>query len=107
MAVKKRKNPKTKKTDRAALAEYRRSHWGKKAPRGVTELDAPDPRQAPIVALGRVVSIVYETKKGRDRELVEYEHEFEGTLPVLAYNAKKRLLILGGSYRVESRGIVG
>ena len=68
------------------------------------KLSAADPR-IPSVELGELVSITYRTKKGDDVELTDYEHEFRGPRPRLAYN-ESGLIIAGGRYRVEPRGIV-
>jgi hypothetical protein len=49
--------------------------------------------------------VVYRTKKGGDQVLTDYEHEFSHPRPRLAYN-ESGLIIAGGKYRVEERGIV-
>ena len=69
-------------------------------PCGVTT----DPR-VPSVELGELVAVVYRTKKGADTVLTDYTHEFAHPRPRLAYN-ESGLLIAGGAYRVEVRGIV-
>lgn len=95
--------------DSAALREYRRSHWGLGGEGKVREGKAPDPRAGTLVQLGELVSVVYLTRKLGDLAPTEYEHDFgrEGRgLPLLAYN-KTGLVIVGGSYRVTARGIVG
>jgi hypothetical protein len=89
---------------------YKGTHWGIASTKSTT-LDVPDPRAnraKGLIQLGVLVSIVYLTEKGGDGELVEYEHKFDATHPRLAYGSKDgKLYIAGGSYRVESRGIVG
>ncbi len=49
---------------------------------------------------------MYRTRKGADRRLTEYEHDFEGRVPVLAYN-EGGLFVVGGSYTIEEGGITG
>jgi hypothetical protein len=93
--------------DQRALAEYRRTHWGLGGVRRVRELLAPDPTAGTLVELGRLVSVVYETRKLGDLERTEYEHDFGPRgRPILAFNASG-LVIVGGRYRVTTRGIVG
>lgn len=94
--------------ERASL-EYRKTHWGKR-PREVVMVDAADPSgQRALPALGELHSICYETRKGKDRRPVLYEHEFEATKPLLLYvpAQRGRLVIAGGSYKVDERGIIG
>lgn len=89
--------------------EYRKTHWGQK-PRTVVAVDAADPRGAlALPALGKLYSVCYETKKGKDRQAVLYEHIFKKPRPLLLYapHEKGRLLVAGGGYRVDERGIVG
>ena len=57
----------------------------------------------PSVELGDLVAVVY--RKGQDKVLTDYEHEFEHPRPRLAYN-ERGLVIAGGGYRVEERGTV-
>lgn len=56
--------------------------------------------------MGRLVSVVYETQKKGDRGPTEYEHDFEGTRPTLAYS-DGGLVIVGGTYKVKAGGIDG
>ncbi len=66
---------------------------------------SPPPEVA--VKLGELHSVTYRTKK-RGEPVQLFEHEFEGKKPWLAMNVEdKRLHLLGGSYTVNSRGIVG
>jgi hypothetical protein len=87
---------------------YKEAHWGKK-PKGARTLDAPDPRQGPLSALGELVEVTYGTIKTGDTSMTNYTHTFTTTegRPTLAYNRRGRLLILGGGYTMEKRGIVG
>jgi hypothetical protein len=98
--------------------EYARTHWGAEG-RG----DARDGviAAAPLVAFGESSVIQYTTRKGGDRELVDYVHEWgEGSRAklvrptIVAHDCGKpscrwhgALALLGGSYTVEERGIVG
>lgn len=93
-------------TDAGALEEYERTHWGRRGRQSVRDGRAADPRYGTAAVLGELVEVVYETRKGDDREVVHYEHAFEGRRPKLAYNAGG-LLIVGGDYKVRERGIVG
>ena len=100
-AVQARRNPATVSE---ASKQYKRDHWGQQGTGKVQKLSAADPR-IPSVELGELVSITYRTKKGDDVVLTDYEHEFRGPRPRLAYN-ESGLIIAGGRYRVEPRGIV-
>ena len=82
--------------DAAALQEYERTHWGERGRGSIQTAKAADPRHGTATKLGRLHSVVYETIKGGDRELTQYEHTFEGKKPVLAYN-DGGLLIAGGT----------
>jgi hypothetical protein len=91
----------------AAVAEYERVHWGQKGHYRVRSGIAADP-SLPLVELGALVRVVYRTKKGNDRVLTDYHHDFsERGLPVLAYEPRTTLLVIsGGIYRVNERGII-
>jgi len=91
-------------TNAEALKQYERDHWGQKGAEKVRKLPAADPR-VPSVELGELVMVVYRTKKGADQVLTDYEHEFSYPRPRLAYN-ESGLIIAGGRYRIETRGIV-
>jgi hypothetical protein len=99
-------------------SEFQAKHWGK-ASRGRAE-DKPLPNvEQGLVELGELVSLVYLTQKGRDRELVEYEHEFsdhrdtasrDGTRPLLCFvgDGSGLVIVRGPSrYTVTNRGIEG
>jgi hypothetical protein len=86
-------------------------HWG----------DRPDGRRevassaltlrGPLVELGALVAVTYRTAKAG--ELADWEHVFgdgaegEFEAPSLVVDTRGRLGIVGGSYTVEDRGIVG
>ena len=93
-------------TDGQARREYERTHWGEKGRDRVTLSRASNPAHGALTELGQLVSVVYLTKKGGDRELVEYEHEFEKEKPRLAYNAGG-LVVVGGTYKIREGGIDG
>jgi hypothetical protein len=103
-------------TDDKALRVYMDRHWGLSA-RGIYTRRAPDPTLGTASAMGELVAIVYRTQKAGDPGPTDYEHVFgpdekatlRGSskgLAVLAFNPSG-LLILGGDYKVDSRGIVG
>ncbi len=63
------------------------------------------------MAIGVVISCVYQTEKGfHNFKLTDYEHglgEDSGRQPFLLYDPRNRLLsISGGAYRVEEAGII-
>jgi hypothetical protein len=93
---------------RAALARYEVDHWGRRGPRpSAKDYATADPSKV-CVELGKLVRIVYRTRKGNDVELTDYDHAFARPYPVLAFEPGAGLLLIaGGSYRVEPRGIVG
>ncbi len=98
-----------------ALKEYKRTHWGKS---GKGDVRNGGLAPSPFADLGPAVSITYTTRKGFDSELVDYVHPFgEGSsrrciFPRVlihegAGSGKGAIALSGGSYTVESRGIVG
>jgi hypothetical protein len=92
---------------REAIHEYERTHWGRRGRRELQNLLVADPRR-PLTELGELVSVTYRTRKGRDRELTDYQHEFSAKgLPILAFERRTQLLVIaGGIYRVNERGIL-
>lgn len=90
-----------------AVRAYEGFHWGRKARRIVRVRPSAPPRE--LVKLGRLEAVTYSTRKGAE-PFAHYEHAFGeegGRKPVLAMDARnRRLHIVGGSYRVEDRGIV-
>lgn len=89
--------------------EFRkRFHWGRPARRVKQGAVAPLPK-GPLVQLGKLEAVVYATNKQGDG-YSHYEHAFGeegGRKPDLAVDLDTgRLHIVGGSYRVEERGIV-
>jgi hypothetical protein len=93
-------------TDDQARAEYERTHWGERGKQRIVRRGAADPRYGTATKLGKLVAVVYETKKGGDAGLTEYVHDFEGRRPDLVYN-DGGLLIAGGDYVIREGGIDG
>lgn len=89
-----------------ARRRYRWSHFGARGTARLHEVDCADPR-ARWTAIGEITRVGYRTTKAGDPPNTIYEHAFAQQLPLLAQDAKRRLLILGGSYRITWRGIVG
>ena len=90
--------------------QYVAKHWGQPADkRRVRQQPLPRVDEG-LVELGELVSLVYLTRKGRDGEGVEYEHEFEDTLPTLTFapDGSGLVIVRGRSkYTVTNRGIEG
>lgn len=88
-------------------ATYKRVHWGETGKGKMTRSSAPSVEAGQLVELGRLVSVVYLTRKGGDTSETEYEHAFSARdMPILAFN-RSGLFVLGGSYRITTRGIEG
>jgi hypothetical protein len=98
---------------RSSRAIYQSTHWG---------LSGKGQRleglrlAGPATPVGIALAITYATRKGDDRQLVNYVHEFgEGgagrfvppTVVVGVCNGRRMMRLDGGSYTVEERGIVG
>lgn len=93
---------------RSLADEYEASHWGQRGTRNPERLRAAVIGDgAELVLLGDLVSVTYRTQKGLDREPTDYEHAFGTPRPRLAYTRGGLLVIAGGRYRIEDRGIVG
>jgi hypothetical protein len=58
---------------------------------------------AELVALGELVAVVYRT----GHEAFDREHKFKGPRPLLTYEERGGLIIVGGAYKITPRGIVG
>lgn len=89
-------------------ADYKETHWGNEGDWSVQVYDAPDLSRG-VVVLGELVAVTYRVAKG-DPKKEDWEHEFEGALPIVAYTPDSRdLVILRGpsSYTVTARGIEG
>jgi hypothetical protein len=91
-----------------ARAEYVKTHWGQDGTRGAERLKVATLAEgASLVLLGDLVSVVYRTRKGLDQDAVDYEHHFATPRPRLAYSESGLLVIAGGRYRIDERGIIG
>lgn len=83
-----------------------REEFLRRPPSGqVRRVTAPDPVEGPLYELGELAEIVYQARKGRDRETYAYQHAFLRPRPRLAATADGGLVIVGGSYRITSAGI--
>lgn len=81
---------------------YRSFHWGNDSEH--TQLHR-HPLPVPVMyQLGELVELTYEADKAG--KLFHWVHSFSMPRPVLAYGGDQ-LWILGGSYKVNRRGIVG
>lgn len=93
-----------------ARAFFSRLHWGTEAPRKFSAWRVPDPHEGPLVELGALVAVEYETEKQGDG-LSIYRHEFgrpDGSrCPILVVNGERKLLIAGDYYTVTKAGIEG
>lgn len=85
---------------------YRALHWGDGGGRRF-KAAVPDPRDnSELVVLGELAEVTYSTVKGG--EDADWSHDFEGRLPLLCVGKEDgKLYVVGGSYRVTERGIVG
>lgn len=112
------RNPKESKgsaSDAAALDEYVRSHWGHEGKAQVRSVQIASFDHGTLVELGELWEVAYGTTKGARGTRALYVHEFARTRPALAYHhcsrakcpERGRLAIVGGTYKVEPRGIVG
>ena len=89
-----------------AVQVYQDVHWGAPDTMPDAMVDVADPRERNFAVLGELVEIVYSTDKGEG--VVEYEHAFKRPRPLLMFSPQtKRLLVGGGSYTVNGRGVVG
>lgn len=85
----------------AAESEYEAFHWGEHpAEIDVAEFDVP----SVVWVLGEVVEITYRASKAHKRH--HWRHKFGRPRPRLAHGCG-RLWLMGGSYTVNERGIVG
>lgn len=100
-----------------ALREYVKKHWGELGDFDTTQAVVVDPTHGALVILGRLEAVTYSTRKGEEDRgvLTNYEHKFGGTRPWLAFHVcddkrcpvRGKLVIAGGTYRTQDRGIVG
>ena len=107
---KKRKNAAPRQDHAAAVALFKKLHWGlppeSEKPK---ELHAAS-LKGPFAVLGDLVEIVYRTEKGT-RETFDFEHGFRAKRTKLVVNGLQELVIAKtskhGGYRVTARGIEG
>jgi len=84
---------------------YETFHWGNE-PENVTTEAAPVVRPGDVlVKLGELAEVAYDGDKGG--EFYRWVHEFRRPKPILAVTTAKKLVIVGGGYRVTRAGIVG
>lgn len=91
----------------AAERAYREFHWGDE-PDATIEAEIPRIRPGDVLpVLGELVRVDYQARKAGD--LATWWHPFKAPRPLLAStcDAEPRLVIVGGGYRIEPRGIVG
>lgn len=90
-------------------SRYKATHWGQEG-RGELQNGAIVTGSCKVWGVG--TRITYTTKKGEDRELVDYVHEWgegatgEWEAPLVVSHGT-RYALAGGTYRVDTRGIVG
>lgn len=87
------------------VRSYKAHHWGLVGEKRAKALRVADVSK-PCTDMGELFAVEYLTEKGDDGPSL-YRHEFESRLPILAFDSAGLLLIAGGSYTVEERGIVG
>jgi hypothetical protein len=90
---------------RAAARSYKKHHWGLQHRKAARYLRCADPT-GPVTEMGELFAIEYLSEKGDDGPS-HYRHEFDSALPVLCFDKAGLLLIAGGDYRTEERGVVG
>jgi hypothetical protein len=87
-----------------AVQQYQGFHWGK-APNKISRVK-PAKRPKKLVGLGQLEAVIYRSDKNDGKH--DYIHHFKGQKPLLAMDSDNtRLHLVGGSYTVEDRGIVG
>jgi hypothetical protein len=89
-----------------ARRDFEAFHWGDESTE-ILDAQAPELHEGDVlVVLGKLRAVEYDTaKKGQD---ATWCHQFdEDDQPRLCATADGQLVIVGGSYRVTPRGIVG
>lgn len=89
-----------------AIGAYTDLHWGR-APDRVDQVDAPGLEGNTLVQLGDLEYVGYYADKGPESAI--WHHEFDGAdRPRLSVDLDSGSLhLIGGSYSVDPRGIVG
>jgi len=97
---------KTKRGTKGARKRYGEVNWRERPPK-IGRVTIPRFAEGDeFTGLGPLVCVTYESDKSG--ELTHWFHEFEPELPILAEHADSgALAILGGTYEVTARGIVG
>jgi hypothetical protein len=89
---------------RRAAKDYESFHWGIE-PDGTRAWEAPLVRPHDVLTeLGELVEVAYQTTKD---ETAVWVHPFQSPRPVLASTSTGRIVVVGGNYRINRRGIVG
>jgi len=86
-----------------ALDEFAELHEGDTAD-AVYQVEDPRYAGETLVALGELKYLGYDTDKGG--EAATYHHDFADP-PLLCVDPDRKLAVIGGTYRVNKRGIVG
>lgn len=91
---------------KTASQNYTKYHWGVD-PDKLILLDKRIIIPSNLIMLGVLKGVLYQTTKKGDNPNTVYMHTFKDPCPYLASDEKMRnLYIIGGSYKIEPRGIV-
>ncbi len=88
---------------------YKATHWNRAGVSPAMLSSVASPFDG-VVELGQLAEIGYLTQKGRDHELVLYQHKFSKPFPILgeAVDGSGLVIVRGHSaYSITSRGIEG
>jgi len=89
-----------------ATTNYNRYHWGRN-PDQLILIDKRIIIPSNLVELGILRGVLYQTSKKGDPDNTIYIHTFKDPCPYLVCDSDmKNLYIIGGSYKIEDRGIV-
>lgn len=98
---------------KGARKEYAKTHWGQRGKGDLLECVFLEGDSKGCTNLGTSTFITYTTRKGTDANRVDYVHEWgEGgggafKAPTVQRGPRGTIRLIGGSYRVTERGIVG
>ena len=88
-----------------AAEAFKKFHWGDESS-GETRVDAPRIDETTVLyELWTLASISYVTEKNGTH--AEWSHDFENEEPRLCATPEGQLVIVGGTYTITGRGIVG
>jgi len=91
---------------KTAINRYSDYHWGK-APDKIELIDKRILIPDTLVVLGVLRGLLYQTTKRGDPSNTIYIHAHKKPYPYLCSDVEmKNLYIIGGSYKIEDRGIV-